>query len=81
MSRLGASLLTAAGLPEHIAANDAGFVALCVALAGDLAALQALRLSLRAQVFDSALMGKAGFVRAFEASYRTIWVDWCKRQV
>ena len=81
MSRLGASLLTAAGLPEHIAANDEGFVALCVALAGDLAALQALRSRLRGQVCASALMDETGFVRAFEAAYREIWIDWCERQV
>lgn len=80
LSRLGASVLTAAGLPACIAGSDAEFVAKCAGLAGDLDGLQALRTRLRAQVRGSALMNETGFVAAFEQAYRRMWVNWCARQ-
>ncbi len=80
LSRLGASVLTAAGLPACIAGSDAEFVAKCAALAGDLDGLQALRMRLRARVLGSALMNETGFVQAFEQAYREMWVNWCARQ-
>lgn len=79
-SRMGASLLTAAGLGELIAATPERYVETCVELAADLARLEAMRVGLRARVRDSALMDEAGFTRALETEYRRMWRAWCVRQ-
>jgi predicted O-linked N-acetylglucosamine transferase (SPINDLY family) len=80
LSRLGASVLRAAGLPEMVTATSEQFVEKCAALARDLPALAQLRSRLRAQVQASALMDEAGFTRALEDVYRTMWASWCDRQ-
>jgi predicted O-linked N-acetylglucosamine transferase (SPINDLY family) len=81
LSHLGASVLKAAGLPELVAATREQFVERCVAMAQDLPALAQLRSSLRAQIRASALMDEAGFTRALEREFRSMWASWCDRQV
>lgn len=68
-SRMGRSILGAAGLP-HLAADDAGgFQAIAVRLAADLPALAALRAGLRDRLRASALMDESRFTRALESIY------------
>jgi predicted O-linked N-acetylglucosamine transferase (SPINDLY family) len=67
-SRMGASILGAAGLAQFVAQDEAGFVDIAAGLAGETAALANLRAQLRAQIADSALMAHAKFTRAFEAA-------------
>lgn len=81
LSRLGASVLSATGLPQLVAATGEQFVDKCVALAQDLPGLAIMRRDLRTQVRSSALMNEAGFTRALEREYRNIWASWCGRQV
>jgi len=63
---VGASLLTAVGLPELIATDEEGYVRLAAALAGDASRVGALRAGLRARVAGSALCDGAGWCREFE---------------
>ncbi|MFM7424152.1 MAG: TIGR03032 family protein, partial [Elainella sp.] len=73
-SRVGASLLTAAGLPELIAPDLATYEQLALHLATHPSELQALKQ--RLQTRDSALFNKAQTVRHLEAGYRAIWQRW-----
>ena len=65
--RHAASYLTHAGLSELIAADRAGFEALAVALAGDLARLNSMRATLRETV-RTTLCDGARFAREFTAA-------------
>jgi predicted O-linked N-acetylglucosamine transferase (SPINDLY family) len=80
LSRMGASLLVAAGLPELIVATPEEYLQKCLSLAGDPSALATLRAQLRGRVAASALMDEAGFTRALEREYRSMWLTWCRRQ-
>jgi predicted O-linked N-acetylglucosamine transferase (SPINDLY family) len=77
MARVGASLLTHAGLPELVAADEAGFVAAAVALAHDGARRDALRKSLRDRLGASPLMDARAHTKNLEAAYRELWRGWC----
>lgn len=68
--RVGASLLTAAGLPELIATDATEFKAKVADLAADLERLAALRQGLRAQVASSSLCDASAFAAGFEDSLR-----------
>jgi predicted O-linked N-acetylglucosamine transferase (SPINDLY family) len=76
-ARMGASLLSAAGLSDLIATDAAGFVRTATGLAGSPASLAALRTRLRAQLLASPLMDAEGFTRALEDAYRDMWRRWC----
>jgi predicted O-linked N-acetylglucosamine transferase (SPINDLY family) len=66
-SRMGASILGAAGLPDWVARDEAGLIALCTRWASDLDALAALRAGLRERLLASPLMDEAAFARDYEA--------------
>ena len=68
--RVGASLLTAAGLPGLIAANATEYKAKVTELAGDLEHLAKLRQQLRSRVAASPLCDASGFAAAFEDALR-----------
>jgi predicted O-linked N-acetylglucosamine transferase (SPINDLY family) len=78
LARQGASLLSAAGLPEWIADDEAAYVAKAVALAGNVPALARLRASLRQQVLASPLFDAARFARNLEDA---LWRMWHARSV
>ncbi|MFN0317290.1 MAG: tetratricopeptide repeat protein [Burkholderiales bacterium] len=66
-SRMGASILSAAGYPHLITGSEEEYVARCAAMASDIAALARMRQGMREQVRNSALMAHAAFTRNFEA--------------
>jgi predicted O-linked N-acetylglucosamine transferase (SPINDLY family) len=68
LARQGMSLLTAAGLPDWIAADADAYVERVAAAAADLPALAALRGGLRAQVLASPLFDARRFAADFEAA-------------
>jgi len=79
-SRMGASLLTAAGLQSLVATTPEQYAAVCVNLATDTGRLAALRTGMRARLGASPLMDAAGFTRAIEEQYRALWRDWCQQR-
>jgi FkbM family methyltransferase len=80
VGRAGLSQLTNLGLPELAATTPEQFVRLAMDLAGDLPRLQELRRGLRQRMKQSPLMDAAGFARAIEDAYRTMWRTWCEQQ-
>ncbi len=70
-SRMGASILGAAGLARQVALDDASYVAAACALAGDVAALATMRATQRARVAASRLMDGPAFARDFENAIDT----------
>jgi predicted O-linked N-acetylglucosamine transferase (SPINDLY family) len=67
-SRMGASILGAAGLASLIAEDEVGFVSVATELCRDLGALATLRAQLRGQMAASTLMDHMQFTRDFEAA-------------
>jgi protein O-GlcNAc transferase len=76
-SRVGVSILNAAGLPELIAPTPNTYIAIARRLAGDLDGLAALRGSLRTRLAGSALLDARRLARALEVNYGTVWRTWC----
>jgi protein O-GlcNAc transferase len=76
-ARIGASLLTAVGLPELVADTPAAYVEIAAGLAGDLERLQALRAGMRQRLLASPLCDGQGLALAIEAAYRAAWRNWC----
>ena len=74
--RVAASLLGAAGLPELITEDAAGFEALAVKLGKDAKALKTLKDKLAKNKGTSALFDTASFTRHIEAAYETMWKTW-----
>ena len=75
VSRQGASILSAAGLPEFIATSEDDYVNCVLALAQDLPRLNAIRQGLRRHCLPDA----AGVARHLEALYATMWADYGKQ--
>ncbi len=69
-----------AGLPDWVAHNTAGYEALAVAKASDVAALAALRAGLRARVKASPLTDAPRFGANLGAAIRFAWRDWCQNR-
>lgn len=72
-SRVAASLLGAAGLPELVCADAAAYEARALELSAGGSRLAALRARLEAQRDRCALFDDARFARAFEAALSALW--------
>ncbi len=72
-ARVAGSLLNAAGLPELIAANEDGYVALAAGIAAEPQRLNALKAKLRRERLTSPLFNVAAYTRALEDLYATMW--------
>ena len=70
VSRVGVSLLNAAGLADLVAERPEDYSAIAVKLAADRARLRQLRTSLGARMKTSVLGDAAGFTRKLEGCYR-----------
>lgn len=76
-SRLAASCLTALDLTQFIARDAAGYVAMAVAAARDLDALESLRAELPARLVHSAIGDARRYAEAVEDAYRAAWRRYC----
>lgn len=76
--RVGASILQRAGLADWIAATRTEYVAIAAAKAADVAALAALRSTLRERVQASGLTDLPRFTKSLEDAYRSMWSAWCE---
>jgi predicted O-linked N-acetylglucosamine transferase (SPINDLY family) len=79
-ARVGASILTVAGLTSLIAETAESYVEIATRLAGDLDGLAELRAGMRARVRASPLCDAAGFARGMERACREAWQRWCAAQ-
>ena len=73
LSRQGASMLTAAGLPDWIADSRENFVTKAISLSGDVAGLADLRATLRNQVRVSPLFDAPRFAHNLENALWGMW--------
>lgn len=76
-SRVGASLLHAAGLPELVATDAGEYVRIASGLAEDRGRLASLRATLRGRLDASALCDGPAFCRRFEGALRGAWRRAC----
>jgi protein O-GlcNAc transferase len=79
IARVGASLLTAVGHPEWIAASPEEYVRIAVALARDTEARRGLRTGLRDALLRSALLDHSGQAQRFASALRGSWRGWCEQ--
>ena len=77
VSRVGASLLDAAGLGEMSVENEWQYVEAAVLLAQQPERLAYLRGELRSRMSRSPLMDAMGFTRSVEQRFREIWMRFC----
>ena len=77
VGRVGASLLTAAGQGDCVAATEDEFIERARALVADRAGLAARSAGLRARLRASPLMDAAGQGRAFAQAIRACWARGC----
>ena len=75
VSRVGASLLSAIGLPELIANSADDYVGIAIEIARDPARRTQLRGVLRDRMSASTLTDGRGFTRGLEAAYRWTWSE------
>lgn len=76
-ARHSLSHLTAAGLPELIAADADSYREIAASLAGNLPRLESLRLGLRERMASSPLCDCRRFTRNLEEAFRAMWRRWC----
>jgi predicted O-linked N-acetylglucosamine transferase (SPINDLY family) len=79
-SRMGLSILSAAGLPDLVADSPEAYVRRAAELASDLPRLAALRAGLREQLSQSALMDEPRYTRGLERLYQEVWRAHCTTQ-
>ncbi len=77
VSRSAASVLSAVGLSDWIAADAGDYVRRAARFAGERALLAELRGSLRSRMRASPLMDEARFTRDLEHAHRQMWRKWC----
>ena len=78
-ARVGASLLTAIGRPEWIAASPDDYVRIASELAADAVALTKIRATLRGEVARSPLGDHAAQADRFGTAVAVCWKTWCMR--
>lgn len=76
-ARVSASLLSALGRTEWVAADADAYVRIAVQLAADRAALASVRAGLRAEMQRSPLLDHTGQAARFAAALRCCWENWC----
>jgi predicted O-linked N-acetylglucosamine transferase (SPINDLY family) len=79
-SRMGLSILSAAGFQEWGAHSEDEFVSIATRLAGDAQLRQRLRDDMRDTLHASPLLDGLRFTRHLEAAYRRMWATWCAGQ-
>jgi len=73
VSRMGASFMIAAGLPDWVARDDADYVAKAVAVAKDLGVLRALKHGLRDGLLAQPGWDPGRYAEDFAVTLRKVW--------
>jgi predicted O-linked N-acetylglucosamine transferase (SPINDLY family) len=77
VARVGASLLTALGRPEWIAADRHAYRQIALGLAAEARSQSGPRRALRHALAASPLLDAAAYARSVEQAYRAMWREWC----
>jgi predicted O-linked N-acetylglucosamine transferase (SPINDLY family) len=77
VSRMGASFMTAAGLPGWVARDDDEYVRVAVRMASDRQSLLGLKRSLRQRLQAAPAWNAEGYARDVERALRSMWTDFC----
>ena len=80
VSRVGASILTGAGLSELVASSPEEYVQKAIELAADAARLGLLRAGMRARLKASPLLDAQAFARSLEKVYGEMWDRWVQNE-
>jgi len=80
VSRVGASLLQAAGLAGLVCNSMEEYKATILELAADIPRLVSMRQRLRQQLLNSPLCDNRGAAAGVEQLYRQIWRHWCRTE-
>ncbi len=78
-SRVGLSLLTAAGHPDWAVDTTEAYIERAIALANSPDTIARLRTSLRQEVASSSLCNHTAQAKHFETALRSTWQEWCKQ--
>ena len=78
ISRVGASILSAAGCPQWIARTDDEFVTIAAKCVRERDGNAMRREELRTQIMGSQLCDRERFGREMARVFRSAWVTWCK---
>lgn len=78
VSRMGASFMRAAGLPEWVAASDEEYVAIAARMAADRQALLQLKAGLRARLQAAPAWDIDRYTRDMESALRAMWATHCQ---
>jgi predicted SAM-dependent methyltransferase len=76
VSRVGASILSQAGMPDLVAASPEEYLRKACALAADRPRLQSLRAGMRARLQGTPLLDATAFARSIEGAYDGMWRRW-----
>lgn len=80
VQRIGASILTAAGLLDLIAQTPEQYLKIALYLVAVVPKTPNLRQELRRSLVASPWMDEIGMVRDVENAYREMWRTWCRSQ-
>ncbi len=80
VSRMGASFMQAAGLPDWVAASDDDYIKIAVAKAQDREALLRLKQGMRKQLLSSPAWDMERYANAFQGALKDVWSDFCRVQ-
>jgi predicted O-linked N-acetylglucosamine transferase (SPINDLY family) len=78
VARVGASILSFAGLPEFIADDREDFQRKAIMAASDLSSLSSLRAIMRQRVSTSLLCNASLYAKSVENAYRQMWQAYCE---
>jgi predicted O-linked N-acetylglucosamine transferase (SPINDLY family) len=81
VSRMGASFMTAAGLPDWVAADDDAYVEIARRMAADRGALLELKRGLRVRQLARPGWDIDGYAADFGRALEGMWRDWCETPV
>jgi predicted O-linked N-acetylglucosamine transferase (SPINDLY family) len=79
VSRMGASFMRAAGLPEWVAGSDEDYVAIAARTAADRQALLQLKAGLRVRLQGAPAWNIDHYTRDMERALRSMWTDFCEQ--
>ena len=78
VSRMGASFMTSAGLPEWVASDDDSYVDIARRMAADRGALLELKRGLRQRQLDRPGWDIDGYAVDFMRALEGMWAQWCE---